>query len=405
MPPKAKKNYPTLLLNQKGDVEQLMISGPTTGFTIEAIHSHFKKVQKLSPIGAYTYKTNTLYLFGTLDGDEGTENQHQMPTPYDSTIFYKDILIVVSKDDKSFAEPIAFTVEEYESFYTKSFGGYMSDDDDESGNEILDDVEVDPITDDIKEFGNDDNEEEDNDDDDDVPDENDPDAEIATKVRSSASKKKKVTAKNSSTSILSGTASAYPDKPVLSEAEQLQEESIPVNLYTHDIKHRKGVNDVLKRIFADDLTELQILQLESSIYNGAIKRARVQRIVRSWTYPLFVHTYSMHARHIASNFSNKSYVGNMELFERFKNGEIQIQDLSKMDQYELNPTRWKSQFDNQQMREKRQLEGDRSMATDMFLCKRCGKRECTYYEMQTRSADEPMTIFITCLACGKHWRQ
>jgi transcription elongation factor S-II len=76
-----------------------------------------------------------------------------------------------------------------------------------------------------------------------------------------------------------------------------------------------------------------------------------------------------------------------------------------MDRYELNPTRWKTQFDNQQMREKRQLEGDRSMATDMFLCKRCGKRECTYYEMQTRSADEPMTIFITCLNCGKHWRQ
>ena len=326
-----------------------------------------------------------------------------MPTPYDSTIFYKDILIVVSKDDKSFAEPITFTVEEYESFYTKSFGGYMSDDD-ESSNEIVEDVEVDPIADDIKDFGNDDIEEEDNEDDDELPDENDPDAEVVAKVRTSL-KKKKVAAKNLSSSILSGTATAYPDKPVLSEAEQLQEEPIPVNFATHDIKHRKGVNDVLKTIFADDLTDLQILQLESSIYNGAIKRAKTQRIVRSWTYPLFVHTYSMHARHIASNFSNKSYVGNTELFERFKNGEIQIQDLSKMDQYELNPTRWKTQFDNQQMREKRQLEGDRSMATDMFLCKRCGKRECTYYEMQTRSADEPMTIFITCLACGKHWRQ
>ena len=158
-------------------------------------------------------------------------------------------------------------------------------------------------------------------------------------------------------------------------------------------------------MFATDLTELQILQLETSIYNGTIKRAKSLRSVRSWTYPLFVHTYRMHARHIASNFCTKSYVGNTELFERFKGGEIQIQDLSKMDQYELNPTRWKTQFDNQQMREKRQLEGDRSMATDMFLCKKCHKRECTYYEMQTRSADEPMTIFITCLNCGKHWRQ
>jgi transcription elongation factor S-II len=113
----------------------------------------------------------------------------------------------------------------------------------------------------------------------------------------------------------------------------------------------------------------------------------------------------MHAKHISSNFSKDSYVGNKELFERFKNKEISFADIAKMDIYELLPSRWKEQFENQQVREKRQLEGNRSMATDIFLCTKCWKRECTYYEMQTRSADEPMTIFITCLNCGKHWRQ
>jgi transcription elongation factor S-II len=24
--------------------------------------------------------------------------------------------------------------------------------------------------------------------------------------------------------------------------------------------------------------------------------------------------------------------------------------------------------------------------------------------MQTRSADEPMTTFVTCLVCDKHWK-
>jgi transcription elongation factor S-II len=28
----------------------------------------------------------------------------------------------------------------------------------------------------------------------------------------------------------------------------------------------------------------------------------------------------------------------------------------------------------------------------------------TYYEMQTRSADEPMTVFVSCLNCGKNWK-
>jgi transcription elongation factor S-II len=43
--------------------------------------------------------------------------------------------------------------------------------------------------------------------------------------------------------------------------------------------------------------------------------------------------------------------------------------------------------------------------TDMFKCRRCGSRSCNYYEMQTRSADEPMTQFITCLDCNNHWKQ
>eukprot|EP01060_Flectonema_neradi_P009976 TRINITY_DN17122_c0_g1_i1.p1 TRINITY_DN17122_c0_g1~~TRINITY_DN17122_c0_g1_i1.p1 ORF type:complete len:515 (+),score=49.39 TRINITY_DN17122_c0_g1_i1:108-1652(+) len=41
--------------------------------------------------------------------------------------------------------------------------------------------------------------------------------------------------------------------------------------------------------------------------------------------------------------------------------------------------------------------------TSMYLCTRCKKRRCTYYELQTRSGDEPMTQFISCLNCGKKW--
>ena len=43
--------------------------------------------------------------------------------------------------------------------------------------------------------------------------------------------------------------------------------------------------------------------------------------------------------------------------------------------------------------------------TDQFKCGRCKSRKCIYYELQTRSADEGMTIFITCLNCGNRWRQ
>eukprot|EP00996_Jenningsia_fusiforme_P002592 NODE_3418_length_981_cov_13.045064_g3140_i0.p1 GENE.NODE_3418_length_981_cov_13.045064_g3140_i0~~NODE_3418_length_981_cov_13.045064_g3140_i0.p1 ORF type:complete len:259 (-),score=44.14 NODE_3418_length_981_cov_13.045064_g3140_i0:205-921(-) len=42
--------------------------------------------------------------------------------------------------------------------------------------------------------------------------------------------------------------------------------------------------------------------------------------------------------------------------------------------------------------------------TDQFKCQKCGERKTTYFQMQTRSADEPMTTFVTCVNCGNAWK-
>jgi transcription elongation factor S-II len=42
--------------------------------------------------------------------------------------------------------------------------------------------------------------------------------------------------------------------------------------------------------------------------------------------------------------------------------------------------------------------------TDMFPCEKCGNAECTYYQQQMRSADEPPTMFLTCLKCKHSFR-
>ncbi|KAI8899383.1 transcription factor S-II, central domain-containing protein [Globomyces pollinis-pini] len=42
--------------------------------------------------------------------------------------------------------------------------------------------------------------------------------------------------------------------------------------------------------------------------------------------------------------------------------------------------------------------------TDMFKCGKCKGRRATYYQMQTRSADEPMTTFVTCTICYNRWK-
>lgn len=43
-------------------------------------------------------------------------------------------------------------------------------------------------------------------------------------------------------------------------------------------------------------------------------------------------------------------------------------------------------------------------STDQFKCGKCKQRKCTYYQLQTRSADEPMTTFVTCVNCNNRWK-
>ena len=43
--------------------------------------------------------------------------------------------------------------------------------------------------------------------------------------------------------------------------------------------------------------------------------------------------------------------------------------------------------------------------SDRYHCYKCKKNECTYYQLQIRSSDEPMTTFITCLNCNNSWKQ
>ncbi|XP_052173275.1 transcription elongation factor TFIIS [Diospyros lotus] len=66
------------------------------------------------------------------------------------------------------------------------------------------------------------------------------------------------------------------------------------------------------------------------------------------------------------------------------------------------------QRENKQIKDKALFDCERGgppkATTDQFKCGRCGQRKCTYYQLQTRSADEPMTTFVTCVNCNNHWK-
>lgn len=60
-------------------------------------------------------------------------------------------------------------------------------------------------------------------------------------------------------------------------------------------------------------------------------------------------------------------------------------------------------------RKKRDLEREQVAAQDanyegLFKCGKCKSKKTRYYQLQTRSADEPMTTYVTCIDCGSKWK-
>jgi DNA-directed RNA polymerase subunit M/transcription elongation factor TFIIS len=162
---------------------------------------------------------------------------------------------------------------------------------------------------------------------------------------------------------------------------------------------------VINRLCNTILNEPEREDLERGIYNHTLAEAKKRNIRRVWENPEFQSLYEITARRTVSNIDPKSYVQNTRLIQRLREGEFLPHDIAAMGFAELLPEKWGDLTEASIKREAKMLEVDKSAATDMFRCSKCNKRECTYYEMQTRSADEPMTQFIRCLNCGKQWRQ
>jgi transcription elongation factor S-II len=79
--------------------------------------------------------------------------------------------------------------------------------------------------------------------------------------------------------------------------------------------------------------------------------------------------------------------------------EMEIDDLASEESKTIRNEAIKSNIFN------RGLANDFEGETDLFTCGRCKKSRTTYKQLQTRSADEPMTSFIKCLECGHRWKQ
>ena len=158
---------------------------------------------------------------------------------------------------------------------------------------------------------------------------------------------------------------------------------------------RKNVSDKFSLILEDGPKSIN---LEKGIYNYTIKESESKKIVKKWDNQHFVQIYIDRFRSIYLNLKNA------ELLQQIKNNEITVQSVAFMTHQEMKPEQWSTLINQKIKRDAAKYTMNIEASTDMFTCKKCKSKKCTYYELQTRSADEPATIFVTCLDCGKHWK-
>jgi transcription elongation factor S-II len=166
--------------------------------------------------------------------------------------------------------------------------------------------------------------------------------------------------------------------------------------------YRKHMREIIKSRIG--LDEFDTTDLEKGIFNWCIKYADDKGIVKNWDSDIFCQIYQDKCRSVISNLDETSYVNNKRLLKRMKEKEFKPHELAFMKPENVFPERWKDIIETKIKKDQQIGENTMTAMTDAFKCGKCFKNECVYYQMQTRSADEPMSIFVRCLNCGNHWR-
>lgn len=172
-------------------------------------------------------------------------------------------------------------------------------------------------------------------------------------------------------------------------------------LITIMVEVRDNIVSLFKKL---RLTTEQSKDLEIGIYNFSIDYATINNIPLTWECEIFKELYITKAKSIYSNLTTKYSINNKRLIKRLKDKEFMPHDIAEFRPENLYPEVWKNIIDRELLLTKAAYEPQATAMTDRYTCGKCKKNRCSYYELQTRSADEPMTMFINCLHCGHRWK-
>jgi DNA-directed RNA polymerase subunit M/transcription elongation factor TFIIS len=168
-----------------------------------------------------------------------------------------------------------------------------------------------------------------------------------------------------------------------------------------DITDRIRIFKITSPVWNQEILKMPDI-IEKSIYNASIKEAREKQIARRWENIPFKEIYKMKYSFIMGNIS---YNKNSEfVLDKLKYNLWEPDNLMSMKPEHLYPELWESLLLKNAKKMAALGKEKDQQGTSMFKCGKCKLNNCTYFQMQTRSADEPMTTFVCCLNCSNRWK-
>ena len=167
-----------------------------------------------------------------------------------------------------------------------------------------------------------------------------------------------------------------------------------------------AIRPYVRDVFCGLLNHPAPINLEKSIFHYSVQKTKAMGDVPSWENHVFKEIYKHKYCSILQHLKNPT----CPLKDMINNKVVKSYTVPDMNPRQMWPDGpYDSLSKERRMAEEHRRALAEAMEEDnsydgMFKCGKCKGTRTTYYQMQTRSADEPMTCFITCLKCQNRWK-
>ncbi|AFK65984.1 hypothetical protein OLVG_00230 [Ostreococcus lucimarinus virus OlV6] len=149
-------------------------------------------------------------------------------------------------------------------------------------------------------------------------------------------------------------------------------------------------------------TDTICINLEKSILNYSSDRAIVLREEPAWDNHKYTNIYKHKFLQLQYNLKNSPVLKNWILNRKVKS--LDVIEMRPEDLWPDGPYAKKIEEKIHKDLRKDYLTKEMNNTEGFFTCGRCKSKKTSYYQLQTRSADEPMTTFVTCHQCDRNWK-